>query len=239
MSVLTNARAEGYDGERLTVRAADDVTSIPTDAVVVAVGRTPNTDDLGLDRLGVKPNERGLLVVEQDRRLSRHVAAIGDLTPGPMLAHKASSEAIVAAEALSGQRSVYKPAAIPEVVFSDPEIAIAGLSEAEAREQGWDPITATFPLAASGRGATIGYRGRGFLSLVADRGTGTVLGVQCVGPHASELISEGVLAIEMGANLEDLAATIHPHPTLGEQYYEAAQMALGRPINMLPPRLRV
>ena len=238
VTVLTNARAEGYDGQRLSVRAARDVASIPADAVVVAVGRTPNTDDLGLDRLGVKTNEHGTLVVELDRRLSRHVAAIGDVTPGPMLAHKASSEAIVAAEALSGYRSVYQPAAIPEVIFSDPEIAVAGLSEAEARAQGWDPITATFPLAASGRAATIRHQRQGFLSLVADRGTGTVLGAQCVGPHASELISEGVLAIEMGATLEDLAATIHPHPTLSEQYYEAAHMALGRPVNMLPPRLR-
>jgi len=236
VTVLTNALAEGYDGQRLTVRAAKDVAPIPTDAVIVAVGRTPNTDDLGLDRLGVKPNERGTLVVEQDRRLSRHVAAIGDVTPGPMLAHKASSEAIVAAEALSGHRSVYQPAAIPEVVFSDPEIAIAGLSEAEAREQGWDPITATFPLAASGRAATIGHKRQGFLSLVADRSTGAVLGAHCVGPHASELIGEGVLAIEMGATFEDLAATVHPHPTLSEQYHEAAHLALGRPVNLPSPR---
>lgn len=238
VTVLTNTLVEGYDGQRLIVRAAKDVAPILTDVVIVAVGRTPNTDDLGLDRLGVKPNERGKLVVEPDRRLSRHVAAIGDVTPGPMLAHKASSEAIVAAEALSGHRSAYQPAAIPEVVFSDPEIAIAGLSEAEARQQGWDPIAATFPLAASGRAATIARKRQGFLCLVADRGTGVVLGARCVGPHASELIGEGVLAIEMGATLEDLAATVHPHPTLSEQYHEAAHLALGRPVNLLSPPQR-
>ena len=122
------------------------------------------------------------------------------------------------------------------MVCGDPEIAIAGLSEAEAREQGWDPITAPFPLAASGRAATIGHKGQGFLSLVADRSTGAVLGAHCVGPHASELIGEGVLAIEMGATLEDHAGTGHPPPTLSDQYPEAAHLALGRPVSWPSPR---
>lgn len=231
-TVLAGTLAEDYDGESLKVSHGGSSAQVRADAVLVAVGRTPNTTDLGLDRLGMSVGDRGLLDVAPDRRLSRHVAAIGDVTPGPALAHKASAEGLVAAEALSGRRVAFDPIAVPSVVFSDPEVASAGLSEAQARSDGLDVAVATFPLTASGRAATMSAGQQGFLRLVADNETGAVVGVHIVGPHASELIGEGVLAIEMGATLDDLAGTIHPHPTLSEQYAEAAHLALGRPIHI-------
>jgi dihydrolipoamide dehydrogenase len=137
----------------------------------------------------------------------------------------------VAVEALSGRRAAFQPAAIPAVVFSDPEIATAGLSAEAAAAQGIDVRVADVPIASSGRAATLDAH-QGFMQVVAERGDGAVVGVHIVGPHASELIAEGVLAIEMGASLEDLALTIHPHPSLSEQYGEAAHLALGRPLHM-------
>jgi dihydrolipoamide dehydrogenase len=224
VSVFTGATADGYDGKLLQISQGEE-RMVAADRVIVAVGRSPNTDDLGLDRLGVSPDGQGLLNVGLDRRLSRHIAAIGDITPGPMLAHKASAEAHIAVEALCGLPAQYSPMAVPMVVYSDPEIALAGLTESEAREEGIDLVTPTIPIGSSGRAATMSSK-FGHMRILADRDTHAVLGVQVVGPHASELISEGVLAIEMGATLEDLAAVIHPHPTLSEQYQQAAQLGL-------------
>jgi dihydrolipoamide dehydrogenase len=231
VEVLDRARVRGYTGHELEVEGADGVRLVPADKVVVAVGRRPNSDDLGLESAGIEADAEGRLPVAPDRRLSAHVAAIGDITPGPALAHKAMHEAAVAAEALSGRRAAFQPAAIPAVVFSDPEIATAGLSAEAAAAQGLDAEVAMVPLAASGRAATLGAH-EGFMQVVADRADGAVVGVHIVGPEASELIAEGVLAIEMGASLEDLALAIHPHPSLSEQYGEAAHLALGRPIHM-------
>lgn len=236
VTVLTRAFADDFDGSRMRVRAGDGEKPIEAEAVLVAAGRTPNTDDLGLDRLGVAAGEHGLLAVAADQRLTRHVAAVGDVTPGPALAHKASAEALVAVAALCGRRVAFQPQAIPAVVFTDPEIASAGLTESQAREEGIDPVVASFPLSASGRAATLGTARRGALQVVADPGTGAVLGVHIAGPHAGELIGEGVLAIEMGATVEDLAACIHPHPTLSEQYPEAAHLAQGLPLHITAPR---
>lgn len=231
VTVLTRTFAEDFDGITLRVRHDGTSQQIKTDAVLVAVGRTPNTDRLGLDRLGVAAGADGLLAVDADRRLTPHIAAVGDITPGPALAHKASAEALVAVAALSGQRVAFQPQAIPAVAFSDPEVASAGLTESQARAEGVTPILASFPLSASGRAATI-TAPQGFVQLVADASTKAVLGVHLVGPHASELIAEGVLAIEMGATIEDLAATIHPHPTFSEQYAEVAHVASGAPIHV-------
>jgi len=166
-----------------------------------------------------------------------HIAAIGDITPGRALAHKATAEAQVAAEALCGRNTAFVATSVPAVVFSDPEIATVGLSETEAKAEGMDPLAARFPLAASGRGRTINA-GEGFVEIIADKADERVLGVHIVGPHASELIAEGTLAVEMGASLEDLALTIHPHPTLSEQVAEAAHVALGRPIHISAPKKR-
>ena len=142
------------------------------------------------------------------------------------------AEAEVAVDALCGKRAAFEPAAIPEIVFSDPEIAAVGLSECTAREMGITVCVGSFPIGASGRAATLGQR-RGFLRVVADAEEGGLLGVQIAGPHASELIAEAVLALEMGASLEDLALSIHAHPTLSESMAEAALMGLAKPLHVL------
>ncbi|MBS1883218.1 MAG: dihydrolipoyl dehydrogenase [Actinobacteria bacterium] len=216
------ARAERRDGDELVVAVADGELRLPAAKVVVAVGRRPNSDDLGLDRAGVEVGAGGLIPV--DARLRTNVAtiaAIGDLVAGPALAHKASAEGAVAAESLCGLPAAFEPAAVPAIVFTDPELAAAGLGEAEARAAGLDPVVATLPLAALGRARTLRAE-EGFVRIVADRGSDRVVGVQIAGPHASELIAEGVLAIEMMASPRDLADSIHPHPTLSEGLREAA-----------------
>ena len=210
---------------------AAGIRRVADQTLIVAVGRSANAADLGIEVLGVALDESGRIPVGADRRLSEHIAAIGDLTPGPALAHKAMAEAEVAVDALLGRPAGFDPAAVPAVVFSDPEVAWAGLDAAQAREQGLAVTVSRFPGAASGRAATLDRRD-GFLEIVAAAEDHAVLGVQVAGPHASELIAEGVVAIEMGATLEDLALTIHPHPTLGEQFAEAAHLGLGRPLHI-------
>jgi dihydrolipoamide dehydrogenase len=186
----------------------------------VAAGRRPNTDDLGLERAGIPVDPAGLIPVDLERRASRTAFAVGDVTAGPALAHKASAEGRVAAEALCGLPAAFDPAAIPQVVFTDPEIATAGLTEEQARAAGMDPEARQVPLGASGRAATLGARD-GFAQVVLDRATDRIVGVHLVAPHASELIAEGVLAVELLAAPEDLRATIHPHPTLSELLHDA------------------
>jgi dihydrolipoamide dehydrogenase len=228
VELLLTATAEGHADGTLTVRRGDELIDVKAEKVVVAVGRRPNTDDLGLDRLGVTTGADGLL--EAGRPVRPHVAAIGDITHGPALAHKAYAEAIVAAEILSGRRAAFDPAAIPAVVFSDPELATVGLTLGQARAQGIEATATTVPMAANGRAVTLGAP-HGSAQLVTERGTGLVLGVHVVGPHASELIAEATLAIELAATAEDLAETIHAHPTVSEQLEETARALLGRPIN--------
>ena len=224
IAVHTGGLAARIDGPDLVL---DDDRRMPAEKVIVAVGRRPNTDDLGLTALGIPVGPDGLLAVDE-RRLARHgVAAIGDVTAGPALAHKASAEGIVAAEALSGLPTAFDPMAIPAVIFSDPEIAYAGLSEAEARAAGFEVRIGTSLLGASGRAATLGARD-GFTRTIVDRATARILGVQIAGPHASELVAEGTLAIEMLAAPEDVTGSIHAHPTLSESLpaalgYEAVE----------------
>ena len=229
--LLAKCKALAFEQGELTINTTDGNKQISVDKVIVAIGRKPNTDDLGLDLAGISPDDHGLLPVAADRRITGHIAAIGDITPGPALAHKASAEATIAAEALCGNKVTFQPAAIPTVVFSDPEVASAGLSKTEAKAEGIETITANFPLNASGRARTLNTA-TGFLQIVAAAESQLVLGVHIVGPHASELIGEGVLAIEIGATLEDLALSIHPHPTLSEQYLEAAHVGIGQPIHL-------
>jgi dihydrolipoamide dehydrogenase len=231
VEVRLGTAVTGAAGGVVTLREGSAEPTLETDCVVVAIGRTPNTDELGLDRVGVEPGERGLLTVGADRLVAPHVAAIGDITPGPALAHKASAEAEVAVAALCGHAAAFQPATIPAVVFSDPEIATAGYTAAQARAEGVDVDVARFPLAASGRAATVGAS-EGFAQLVIDRGMDAVIGVHIAGPHASELIAEGVLAIEMAASPEDLASSIHPHPTFSELVSEVALVAVGRPVHV-------
>jgi dihydrolipoamide dehydrogenase len=197
---------------------------IPADAVLVAVGRRPNTDNLGLDVLRIQPGPDGLLAVDPDRRVHghHHVFAIGDITAGPALAHKATAEAEVAALTLAGKHAAFDPACIPAVVFSDPEVVSVGMTEAQAVEARLAPIVRALPLTALGRTATLG-RADGQARLIAHP-DGTLLGVHLVGPGVAELAGEAALAIEMGVTVEDLALTVHPHPTLSEAYPEAARL---------------
>jgi len=202
------------------------------DQVLVAIGRRPNTDDLGLDHTKIVPNEKGVIEVSAEgRTVEPHIFAIGDITPGPQLAHKASREAKVAAEVIAGQPSAFDNRAIPAVVFTDPEIAWVGLTEREAQQEGVKVKVGKFPLAALGRARTIG-RTEGLVKVLFDPDTKRLLGIGMVGPHVSELIAEGTLALEMGATLEDLAATIHPHPTLSEAIMEAAEVAAGTAVHI-------
>jgi dihydrolipoamide dehydrogenase len=231
VEVRSGAKAERLDGEELVVRTAEGEDRLPAPLVVVAAGRVPNTDQLGLGAAGIAIGSNGLIEVGADMRAGPHIAAIGDVVAGPARAHKASAQAVVAAEALSGRPSAYEPAAIPTVIFSDPEIATVGLSADAAREHGMDVRVASFPLAASGRAATLGAR-EGFTWLVMDAATDRIVGVHIVGPRASEQAAAGTLSIEMMASAADLAGTLHPHPTLSEGLHEAAEILLGHPINV-------
>lgn len=231
IDLYAKSKAAAFEDGKLAIDTPDGAKKLAIDKVIVAVGRKPNSDDLGLDRAKITLDNHGIIPVRPDRRITDHIAAIGDITPGPALAHKASSEAIVAAEALCDRKVAFQPQAIPAVVFSDPEVASAGLTAADAKSEGIDVKTANFPLTASGRAKTLNAT-NGFLQIIAAKEGDIVLGIHIVGPHASDLIAEGVLAIEMGATLEDLALTIHPHPTLSEQYLEAAHLGIGQPIHM-------
>jgi dihydrolipoamide dehydrogenase len=224
------------DGYRLAVERKGDRSTIEADRVLVAIGRRPNTDDLGLETTAVKLDGRGFVEVDASRRTAdAGIFAIGDVTTGPMLAHKASREAKVAAEALAGQPVAFDNRSIPAVVFTDPELAWTGLTEAEAKAGGRAVKVGRFPLTALGRARTMG-RTDGVVKVVSDAGTGLVLGVAIAAPHASELIAEGSLAIEMGATIEDMLVTIHPHPTLSEANMEAAEAAAGVGVHLARAR---
>ncbi|MFT5232854.1 MAG: dihydrolipoamide dehydrogenase [Candidatus Krumholzibacteriia bacterium] len=208
------------------------------DQVLVAIGRRPNTDDIGLENTKVATNDKGFIITdEQCRTAEPNLFAIGDAAEGLMLAHKASREGKVAAEVIAGKPSAFDNRAIPAVVFTDPEIAWTGYTEAEAEAEGLKVEVGRFPLSALGRAQTLG-RTDGLVKVIADAETKLVLGVGIVGKMASELIAEGTLAIEMGATLEDLITTIHPHPTLSEAIQEAAEMAAGEAVHVNPPRKR-
>jgi dihydrolipoamide dehydrogenase len=206
------------------------------DRVLVAVGRRPNASVPGLDRTRVRLDERGFIVVNEQMRTDEpSIFAIGDVTGEPMLAHKASHEGRVAAEVIAGEKSAFAPRAIPAVVFTDPEIAWAGLTESQAQKAGRPVTIAKFPWAASGRALTLD-RVDGLTKLVVDPSTERILGVGLVGPNAGELIAEGVLAIEMGANATDMKLSIHPHPTLTETLMESAEVFFGQATHVYKPK---
>jgi dihydrolipoamide dehydrogenase len=200
----------------------------PFDRVLVAVGRRARSGGLGLEATRVRLADRGAFIRVDDRGRTDdpHIYAVGDVTGEPMLAHRAMRQGKVTAEALAGQPAAFDNVAIPAVVFTDPEIAWCGLSEAQAKDQGMETKVSKFQWAASGRAATIG-RADGLTKLVADARSGRVLGVGIVGPGAGELIAEATLAVETAALVEDVAATIHAHPTLSETLMEAAENLLG------------
>jgi dihydrolipoamide dehydrogenase len=198
------------------------------DRVLVAVGRRPNTERLGLERTSVAVSQEGFVQVDQAMRSAEPtIFAIGDVVGEPMLAHKATHEGLVAARVIAGQDAIFDAAAIPAVVFTDPEIAWCGLTEEAAKATGRAVTIARFPWAASGRATTLG-RTEGLTKLVLDAASGRMLGVGLCGIGAGELMGEAVLSIEMGAVAEDVAASIHPHPTLSETVMEAGELFHGQ-----------
>jgi dihydrolipoamide dehydrogenase len=204
--------------------------------VLMSIGRRPETKGLGLENTKVQVNERGWIKVNKQMQTNDpNIYAIGDIVGEPMLAHKASHEGRVAVEVIDGHKAAFEPLAIPAVVFTDPEIAWAGLTENRAREQNIKYETAKFPWAASGRATTLD-RFDGVTKLLIDPETERILGVGICGPGAGELIAEGVLAIEMGANATDLKMTIHPHPTLSETVMEAAEVFFGQSTHIYRPK---
>ncbi len=239
-AVLLESKVVGVEktasGFAVGIEHAGETRTEEYGQVLVAIGRRPNTDDLGLENTKIFPNEHGVIPVNEEMRTTEpNIYAIGDVAPGPMLAHKASREAKVAAEIIAGHKSAFDNRAIPAVVFTDPEIAWSGLTEREAETRGIQVNVGRFPLSALGRARTLG-RTSGLVKIISEPDSNLVLGVGMVGPQASELIAEGTLAIEMGATLEDLMVTIHPHPTLSEAIMEAAEVAAGEPTHIPPPR---
>jgi dihydrolipoamide dehydrogenase len=223
------------EGARATVETPQGQVSVVADIVLVSVGRRPVTRNLNLERIGIELDPKGYIKTDQQMRTSvKNVFAVGDVRGTPLLAHKAQKEGIVAAESAAGLPTVAEWKSIPWAIFTDPEIAGVGLTEKQALEAGHQVKKSRYPFAALGRAIAAGET-EGFVRIISAADSGTVLGVQVVGPEASDLISEAALAIEMGATTEDLALTIHPHPTLPEAIMEAAEAAVGRPIHQLRP----
>jgi dihydrolipoamide dehydrogenase len=229
---------EAKDGIAVKIQTSEDekITEQVYDYVLMSIGRKPDTTGLGLENTNVKLTNRGWIKVnEQMRTDDPNIFAIGDIAGEPMLAHKASHEGRVAAEVIAGHKVAFEPLAIPAVVFTDPEIAWAGITESQAKEKGINYEIARFPWAASGRALTLD-RSDGVTKLIVDPDSQRILGIGICGPGAGELIAEGVLAIEMGANLTDLKLTIHPHPTLSETIMESAEAFFGQSTHMYKPK---
>ncbi len=237
VDIVTNAMAKGVEetdaGVKVTYEANGKEETVEADYVLVTVGRTPNTSELGLEQVGIEVDDKGLIKIDKQCRTNvKNIYAIGDIVEGLPLAHKASYEGNVAAEAISGQKSEIDYIGMPAVVFSDPEMASVGYTEQEAKDKGIEIKAARFPFAANGRALSLNDT-EGFMKLITRKEDGLVIGGQIVGPSASDMISEVGLAIEAGMTAEDIALTVHAHPTLGEVTMEAAHVALGTPIHML------
>jgi dihydrolipoamide dehydrogenase len=206
------------------------------DRILMAVGRRPNGRDIGAEQAGVNVDERGYIAVDKQLRTNvPNIFAIGDIVGEPMLAHKASHEGKIAAEVIAGHKIAFDARTIPSVAYTDPEIAWMGLTESEAGKQGIEFEKAVFPWAASGRAIAMA-REEGMTKLLLDKKTRRILGAGVVGVNAGELIAETVLGLEMGADMEDLGLTIHPHPTLSETIFFAAEIAEGSITDLYMPK---
>ncbi len=239
VEVMVDTKAKSWEdkGDRavLTVELKDGKTAtIDTDKILLSIGRRPNSEDLGLEAAGVTTAKGGFVVADEHLRTNvPGIYAIGDLIGGMMLAHKATKEGEVVAEVIAGHKAAFDVRTIPAVVFTDPEIASTGLTEDEAKAKGHTSLkVGKFPFAALGRALSVNDT-EGFSKIIADGKTGEILGAHIVGNGASDLISEVALAIEMGAVLDDLRLTIHPHPTLSEAIMESAAAALGEAIHVI------
>ncbi len=208
------------------------------DAALIAIGRRPNGYQIGAANAGVQVNDRGFIPVNHQQRTNvDHIFAIGDIVGDPMLAHKATHEGKVAAEVICGHKSAFDARTIPSVAYTDPEIAWMGLTEIQAQADEIDYDTAVFPWAASGRSLSLG-RDEGLTKILFDKETKRILGAGICGPNAGELIAEAVLALEMGADMEDIGLSIHPHPTLSETFGFAAEVAEGSCTDIFVPPKR-
>ncbi|WP_430786212.1 dihydrolipoyl dehydrogenase [Virgibacillus flavescens] len=237
VSIVTEAMAKGVKetkkGVTVTYESKGKEETVDADYVLVTVGRRPNTDELGLEQVGIDMDDKGLIKIDKQCRTNLdNIYAIGDIVAGPPLAHKASYEGKVAAEAISGEKAEIDYIGIPAVVFSDPELASVGYTEKEAKDAGYKAKASKFPFAANGRALSLNDSD-GFLKLITREDDGLVIGAQIAGPNASDMIAELGLAIEAGMTAEDIALTIHAHPSLGEITMEAAEVAMGTPIHMM------
>ncbi len=220
---------------QLLLETPDGEKKLDADKVLVAVGRHPNSKGLGLDTIGVKTDAKGFIQVNEQLRTSiPHIFAIGDVVGAPLLAHKASKEGLVAAEVIIGKSEMLDYRAMPAAIFTDPEIATVGFTEEEAKAKGYEISIGKFPFAASGRALSMDETD-GFVKVIADAKTDLLLGVHMIGPDVSELIAEAALGIEMGATSEDIALTVHTHPTLPESFMEAAEAVHHRAIHIYQP----
>ena len=236
IKLMTETFAKGYerDGDvlKVSIERKGEPEVVECDQIISTVGRRPHTEGLNLEAIGLDTDERGFLAV--DKRMQTkvpHVYAIGDVAGQPMLAHKGSKEGLVAAGVIAGQAEEYDAKCVPAVIFTSPEMASVGISEAEAKERGLAVKSGSFPFAASGRAMSL-METDGFVKIVADAETDEVLGVHMVGPEVTELIAEAALAIELGATAEDIGRTIHAHPTLPEAMMEAAESVHGAAVHI-------
>lgn len=230
----SKAKSWAKKGKRLevVVETPDGVKKIPCDKVLLAVGRVARTKDLGLEKLGIEMDKRGHILVDTEQLSSvDNIYAIGDVVGQPYLAHKASREGVLAAQSIAG-KPLEPRGAVPWAVFTDPEISWVGMTDAEAKAAGYRTVVGKFPFAASGRAQAV-RETEGFCKVVADKTDGRILGAGFVGANAADLIGEACLAVSVGATLEQVARTIHPHPTLNEAFMEACDAALGHPIHLL------
>ena len=226
------------NGLKVSLDGKDAPETDTFDRILVAVGRSPNGLLIDADKAGVNVDDRGFIAVNKQQQTNvPHIYAIGDIVGQPMLAHKATHEGKVAAEVISGMKSIFDPMTIPSVAYTDPEVAWMGLTETQAKSEGIAVEKGAFPWAASGRSLSMG-RDEGMTKALFDKQTGRIVGAGIVGPNAGELIAEAVLALEMGADAEDIGLTIHPHPTLSETFCFAAEMAEGTITDLMPPRKR-
>lgn len=235
--IITKAQAKGVEetenGVKVTYEAKGKEETLEADYLFVMVGRRPNTDEIGLEQVGIKMSDKGVIEIDKQCRTSvSNIYAIGDVVSGPQLAHKASYEGKIAAEAIAGKPSEIDYLGIPAVVFANPELATVGYNEAQAKEEGIEYTAAKFPFAANGRALALDSTD-GYVKLITRKEDGLVIGAQIAGANASDMIAELGLAIEAGMTAEDLAMTIHAHPTLGEITMEAAEVALGTPIHIV------
>ena len=239
-AIMTSTKVTGMRATTPGIEVSFEGKNAPEigvyDRVLVAIGRSANGGKLDAEKAGVEVDQRGIIRVDKQMRTNvPHIFAIGDLAGGPMLAHKATHEAKVAAEVCAGEKSHFDARSIPSVAYTDPEIAWVGLTEIEAKEQGVSYEKTQFPWAASGRALSLG-RSEGFTKLLFDPKTDRILGGAIVGPNAGDLISEVAVAVEMGADATDISLTIHPHPTLSETVAFAAEAQEGTLTDLYMPK---